>query len=305
MILVAGPSPSYQRVWTLSRLKVDRVNRAKRIEVLPSGKGINCARAARRIGAKAEVLTFLGGDTGRWMQEQLREERVTAHVIEVAGPTRTCNTVVDERSGEVTELVEESFPLTSADEERYRARFNELLPVTELLVCIGSVPAGISPTLYRDLIHLASKSGIPSILDAQGEALIAAMESRPVAVKINHRELRGTLRKKLAPAEGIKEMLRRGCGSVLVTHGADPAWLGSGERISQLSLPGVVGGNATGSGDSVCAGLAMGLLSKRTMEESVRYALGCGMANVGFGYGRLDEVSVRKWTQKIEDTPFI
>jgi len=300
VILVVGPSPSYQRVWTFEHFKLDHVNRAQIVEALPSGKGVNCARAARRLGSKAEILTFLGGETGEWVQQKLHEEDLPAHVIRTAVPTRSCHTLIDRLSGFVTELVEEPCSVASTDEQKYRTKFEELLSRSDLLVCIGSIPRGMSQTLYRDFIRLANKRGIPAILDAQNDALISALEMKPAVVKVNHRELAEALKAKLSPEQGIQEMLKHGCGSVLVTCGSEPAWLGWDEKIMSISLPGMVSGNATGSGDSVCAGLAIALLGKRSMADAARYALGCGIANVGFGYGRLSDDSARHWTKNIE-----
>ncbi len=300
MILIVAPTPSYQRIWTFSKLKLDQVNRAESIDTLASGKGVNCARAIRKLGGMAEVLTFLGGETGRWMGKQLKAEGISVHAIEVDAPTRNCNTLVDKSTGHVTELVENAFPLSVAAEQKFRQKFEQLLPSIQFVICIGTIPEGVSSALYRDVIRMTHKCGLPAIVDAQGEALRLALEAQPQAVKVNHRELAEALHMDGPPEEVMKAMLQKGCPSTLMTQGPDPAWLAVGEKIQEIPLPGTVRGNTIGAGDSVSAGLALGLLAKQSMEEATRYALACGMATVGYGYGRVHSPSVPHWAAKIQ-----
>ena len=47
----------------------------------PGGKGLNAARAAHALGAKAVAVALLRGHTGKWIEEMLGVEGVAVRAV--------------------------------------------------------------------------------------------------------------------------------------------------------------------------------------------------------------------------------
>ena len=79
-------------------------------------------------------------------------------------------------------------------------------------------------------------------------------------------------------AFAARELMAAGPQAVVVTLGADGLWAVTGDGSWQAVPPGDVGGNPTGAGDAVAAGLAHGLVLGRPWEERLRHAAALGTA---------------------------
>ena len=64
-IAVLGPNPAWQKTLFFKNFIRGAVNRARRMEELPSGKGINFCRALKCHGrAESLLIQFCGGENG-------------------------------------------------------------------------------------------------------------------------------------------------------------------------------------------------------------------------------------------------
>ena len=108
MIFCLGTTPVMQRTLVFDRVHLDAVNRAADVRETASGKSINVARVLHLLGEDVVATGFLGGDTGKFIREDLDRAGVCHDFVSVAPKTRTCVTVVDPGGGTTTELVEES-----------------------------------------------------------------------------------------------------------------------------------------------------------------------------------------------------
>ncbi|MFD7057321.1 PfkB family carbohydrate kinase [Streptomyces mirabilis] len=61
------------------------------------------------------------------------------------------------------------------------------------VVLSGSLPPGLPVDAYASLIAMARARGVPALLDAEGEALTAALAAAPDVVKPNAHELAGVI----------------------------------------------------------------------------------------------------------------
>ena len=108
-ICITGLNPAWQKTLTFENLKIGAVNRADDLDTIPSGKGINFARAVNTWGkAEGTVYQFLAGDAGKKIRQGLWNENISHISNETAGETRTCVTLVSGGDGNVTEIIEPS-----------------------------------------------------------------------------------------------------------------------------------------------------------------------------------------------------
>ncbi|MBI3961420.1 MAG: hexose kinase [Deinococcus sp.] len=308
MILTVGPTPTVQRRMTFTRIIPNQVNRALEVEQLTSGKGVNCARAVVRLGQPAGTLLFLGGESGIWMRQALEEEGIAATVVEVPRRTRTCSTILETDTGTATELVENAAPVDAAAVSAYIAAFCQILPNCRLVTFNGTIPPGAPATLYHDLVYLAQQHHLPTIVDAQGEALLAALAARPLIVKPNRSELAAATKRDCSTDAGLAEAIallhQGGARWVLVSDGAAGAVLSYQHTLLRLRPPVIKPQNPIGSGDALTAGLAVSWLAGHPVPDAARFGIACGAANAaGPGYGRLDPALARQLLSQVQVEP--
>ena len=74
-IAVLGANPALQKTMFFKEFRYGEVNRARRLESFPSGKGINFCRAAASWGRAAGVLfQFSGGENGKFVTDGITAE---------------------------------------------------------------------------------------------------------------------------------------------------------------------------------------------------------------------------------------
>ena len=87
-----------------------------------------------------------------------------------------------------------------------------------VVVLAGSLPAGVPPDAYAQLIAAATDAGVPVLLDAEGEALALGAAAGPAVVKVNVSELASATGEREAEA-GALALRRAGARTVVVTEG--------------------------------------------------------------------------------------
>src|SRR5262249_30616946 len=130
-------------------------------------------------------------------------------------------------------------------------------------------------------------AGAPAVLDGPGGARRRGAAARRAIAKPNLAELEALAGRSLSTARGAdrgavalaaRELMAAGPQAVVVTLGAEGLWAVTGDGSWQAVPPGDVGGNPTGAGDAVAAGLVHGLVLGRPWEERLRHAAALGTA---------------------------
>jgi tagatose 6-phosphate kinase len=283
MILSLGTTPAVQRVMRFSGFQLDHVNRALETLEGVGGKFTNVAKALTFLGEEALALGFAGGDRGEFMKASLRDQGVRFEFLPVNSRTRLCTTILNDNDGTVTELVEESPAVTPEDCDRLVEALEKRLPGAKALVLSGTIAQGGPPDLYFRCVALARKAGILTVLDAQGEALLRALEAGPNLVKPNRPELEKTVGRDLRNEEEIfaamEELIGRGVERVVITRGAEPSLALHNNVRWRITPPKIAAVNPIGSGDSFTAALTVGLLNGLDLGEACRCGAAAGAAN--------------------------
>lgn len=271
MILVVGLSSVWQRTLFFDAFHPGEVNRARRVVETASGKGVNVARVLTTLGAKAHVLTVAGGRRGELFRRALAADGVSARVVPVHGETRMCQTLV---GGVVTEVVEETPALRPSELKAVMRAFAEELRRAEMLVLSGTVPRGCGDDFCAQLARVARERDVPVVVDTQRAQLMGAVRERPTLVKINRAELSAATGR-----GGVGELMRLGAERVVISHGAKAVLAFDGRERWSVQPPRVKALNPIGSGDSMLAGIIVGLLKGQSLKEVVRFGVACGAAN--------------------------
>jgi tagatose 6-phosphate kinase len=165
-------------------------HRVRSVAQRAGGKGVNTARVLAALGEPVLALGLAGGASGAELRQDLDAAGVPHRFTPVAGTTRRTVAVVDAAAdgaatGGVTGFWEPGPEVTAAEWERFVADFRAALPDALAVVLSGSLPPGVPRDAYAELVHLAADSGVPTLVDADADALREALRARPTLVKPN------------------------------------------------------------------------------------------------------------------------
>jgi 1-phosphofructokinase family hexose kinase len=291
-LLVASPNLTLDRTVTIDELRPGEVLRYDEAVVTAGGKGVNVARAARALGTGAVVATLVPGRTGRAAVELLEGEGLEVAGVPVSGEVRACSIVL-ERSGRVTVLNEPGPELAVAEWDAYEHIVEDRLSGAGALVCSGSLPPGAPGNAYARLVSRAREQSVPSIVDAAGAQLAAALEAEPDVVTPNLAEAEGVLGRpspdglQPQPAEArwravqaVRELAARGAGAVVVTAGAAGVAFASGLDAGWVDAPRATVRNPVGAGDAFAGGLASALVGGLGIRDSLPAGVAAASASV-------------------------
>lgn len=279
-ILVVTPNPAVDVTYAVTAHTVGTTVRVSTVHREPGGKGINVARVLRCLGVTdVTALQPLGGDTGRWVAQELARLQIRAVAVEASVPTRTTVAVVD-GIAHPTVFAEPGEPLGADGWRSLEAAVEAHSSAGDVVVVSGSLPPGATDDAIARLVAAAHRSGARIIVDAGGAALRTAAAAGADVVKPNEAELLESTGAATV-ADGIEALLARGAGAVVVSRGADGIIAAERGGIPS-AVPGVPGveGNPTGAGDAATAAIALTLASHRSLAEALRLATVVGAAAV-------------------------
>lgn len=240
------------------------------------------AKILRQYGYEVAAAGFLGGYTGQFIENCMREIHAQCCFTKVAGETRSSINVIAE-DGYVTEILEPGPAVSAQELEQFMDDYGKAVESSELVIMSGSVAKGIPADIYQKLVEIGNKAGRRCILDTSGEALLHGIKAVPFMIKPNQKELEYLVGHKLRDIGEIgraAEKLRgTGIEYVLVSLGKK-GLLSVAEGETLWAKPPVVKAvNTVGCGDSVVASYAMSLLKGEDSVTALKRATAISAAN--------------------------
>ncbi len=259
MIVTVTPNAVLDICYEVDRIVEGDTHFVRRMWSRAGGKGVNVTSVLTTMGYPSIAAGFAGGPQGQTILADLSDRGVPHLFTDVREASRRIVTV-QTRDGVLTRFAEPGPTVPSAAWEQLRATLEPLIlgPATTLVVS-GRMPEGPAYSACDLLLDAAHQHGVPSVVDASGEALLAALSAHPDVVKPKREEL--------AEATGVdgvvagaRDLQRRGARTVLVTLAEHDALLVPPDGPMLLArLPRPEKGSALGAGDAVAAAVATGL----------------------------------------------
>lgn len=298
-ILAVAANPSVDRLYEVERLTPGEIHRPVLVAPRAGGKGLNVARAAVALGVRVTAVGIVGGRSGDWIVEALAAAGVDAAMARTAAESRTCLSILDRGSGELTELYERGEPVEArawAELEAIVARELERGGVAAVTLS-GSLPLGVGPDGYARIARIASAAGVPVLADVAGAPLEPLLREEPALLKVNATEAGAAAGIAVTDAgtalEAAWRLRRAGAGEVVVTLGRAGAAVLAREGETVLPPPTTFGRYPVGSGDAFLAGLAVGRAGGLPLDEAARLGAAAGAANAAIpGAGDLDPATL-------------
>ncbi|MEU4487391.1 1-phosphofructokinase family hexose kinase [Streptomyces purpurascens] len=280
MILTVTLNTALDITYRVRSLRPHTSHRVSEVTERPGGKGVNVARVLAALGHEVTVTGFTGGATGRVVQERLASvPGVVDALVPITGATRRTIAVVDDRSGDTTQLNEPGPTVTPAEWSAFQEAYEALLPTASAVALCGSLPPGVPVGAYAGLVRTARSTGIPVLLDTSGEPLRRGVAARPDLIKPNTDEL-AELTGSHDPVRATQDARRRGAGAVVASLGAEGLLAATPEGRWRAAPPSTLHGNPTGAGDSAVAGLLSALVEHLPWPDRLTRAVALSAATV-------------------------
>jgi 1-phosphofructokinase family hexose kinase len=275
---------------------------------MPGGKGVNIARALKRLGQPVIATGLAGGATGGRIIEALNDEAVVNGFVRIREESRTNTAVLDPTTGLHTEINERGPTVTAMELELFRDKLKYLAKGASMCVFAGSLPRGMEPDAYAALVRDIRKLGVVTIVDTDGDPLRLAVRAEPHVVSPNELEAEELVGHEFNDvddrAQAVAEMTRLGAGEAIMTvpDGCYAQVVEEGSpTIYRVRIEEQEARSSIGSGDAFLAGYVAGRYQGRSPVDCLAYGVACGAESTQhFGAGLLDPGKVEKLLPEVE-----
>src|ERR1700722_15895800 len=175
MIITVTLNAAIDKSLSVPSFRLGRRHRTVERRALPGGKGVNIARMLKTLGEPVIATGFQGGPTGTQIVAQLAEESILHDFVRIREESRTNTSILDPTTGEQTEINEQGPAVDPAEVDQFREKLLYLARGAAIVVFAGSLPRGIDPDFYAQLVRAVRKLDVMTIVDTDGEALRLAL----------------------------------------------------------------------------------------------------------------------------------
>lgn len=280
MIYTITFNPAVDLVIQVPNCQLGALNRSKGEEYVAGGKGINMSIVLKRLGIDNIATGFLGGFSGKYIEEFLEKEGITPQFISVEGTTRI-NVKV---KGEVETEINAAGPNVGVEKFQQLVRYLEdHLQDGDIVFLAGNAAPGLDESSYVEIAKLCHARGVKLVLDTTKESLLACLPYQPFIIKPNQQELEELFGVNIQTQDEIVryalQLQKTGARNVLVSCGGDGAFLVS--ETGQVFVSSVPKGtlvNSVGAGDSMLAGFMAKYIETNDFRKSLKQGAASGSA---------------------------
>ena len=287
MIVTVKMNAALDRTLTVPNFQPGQRHRASGWLMLAGGKGINIARALKRLDVPVVATGLAGGRTGAGIVSELTREGILNDFVQIADESRASTAVVDPTGGTYTEINEWGPNIESKELDLLLEKLHYLSRGADAVVFAGSLPRGVDEAFYGEAIRELNRKGLQTALDSEGE---------PFVVSPNEREAEAIVGQEFHDSQDFVQALDHiadlGPRNVLITLTSGCyALLREDREVARYhaAVPRLEPVSPVGSGDVLLAGFLAARYEGRSAEEALRRAVAAGAAAVQeVGAGRFE-----------------
>lgn len=303
MIITVTVNPSVDRLYKIDRLIPGSLNRVEVKKHMVGGKGFNAGRVASLLGSQTFVFGFIGGENGKFIEQESHHDKYNTWFIDTGVETRNCLQIIDNNNNK-TEINESGLPIEAKYYAQLKNSLKGILKSKDVKAVSlnGSLPQGCDYHYYLDLISLIReiKPSCAILLDTSGNILNQILDTniKPDIIKPNEHEIADYLGKEVTtdPMQLMNDIesnpnLRR-VYIIFVSLGSKGCMIKHGESYYYAVQKKVKAVNTEGSGDSMVGGILTAIDQDAKNDKLIRYACAAGTANaMNLKTGYLDLVT--------------
>jgi len=274
-------NPSIDYSFYIPFIKFDDINRIVKSRVDPGGKGINISRMLSKLGEKSVPITFFT-DEDNIYKNLLEKEGIKTFYIKIKGKIRNIYNFISD-DGKILRFNEKGPKISQKEKEIF---FNQIKNLSfkkgDIFVISGSLPDGFEKNTYRKIVEIVKKSGVITLVDADGEILKEAIKEGPYIIKPNLWELERATGEKIKDGEKligvIKDLFGKNIEILILTLGEKGAIIFEKEKIIYGKAEKVKVKSTVGCGDAFIAGFLYNFRREKQLSECLSLAVACGTA---------------------------
>ncbi|MFC4387849.1 1-phosphofructokinase [Gracilibacillus marinus] len=295
MIYTLTPNPAIDLYVGLDQLKPEIVNRTYEEDYQPNGKAINVSIMLKRLGLANTALGFLGGFSGKFIEDELEKMDINTSFVHIDGITRIN---VFANADKEYKIVNKG-PEISPEKVKEMLDMISSLPEKSILFVSGSLPGGVSDEFFVEVAKICDHKRIKLVLDISSKALLDCLDYQPYLIKPNDEELATFFdldvsemtESKIIECSNI--LLERGAQQVLVSRGEKGAIYVKDGNILKVTSPKGEVINTACAGDTMLSGFIGKLEQGYSLEEALRFASAAGSATAfSKGLGELSHIDL-------------
>lgn len=281
MIYTVTFNPSLDYIVSVKDFRPGMTNRTSSELMLAGGKGINVSIVLGNLGIKSTALGFIAGFTGDEIVRRLHNGGINSEFIKINDGISRINIKLKSIDG--TEINGQGPHIDSSHIEQLMNRLRRL-ESGDVLVLAGSIPAGISDNIYKDIMDMLKDKGVQIVVDATSRLLTNVLEYNPFFIKPNQHELGDIFNVTLNTQEEVipyaLELKKMGAVNVCVSMGGKGAILVADDgNVYKAKAPDGILKNSVGAGDSLVAGFLSGWIERKDYEYAFRKGVATGSAS--------------------------
>ena len=282
MILTVTLNPAVDKICEAGTLLPGEVNRLRSVCSTAGGKGINVTKILRQFHLPVTAMGFLGGYTGKLIEDAVEELGAECRFTKIKGLTRTSTNILGD-DGLVTELLEPGPEISRKELAAFGKEFLNCPEQCSLAVLSGSAPRGVPEDVYARLTAGYQAGGGKVFLDASGELLKKGLEAKPYFVKPNKAELEFLAGRALDDRSAVEKeaahLVESGIKKVVVSLGREGLIYMDENQCLYEPARKVKTVNTVGCGDTVVASFVMSELAGEDAGTALKKAAALAGAN--------------------------
>ena len=280
MIYSVTLNPSIDFIVRVKDFQLGETNRAYEDNFSAGGKGIMVSKLLKNVKTDCVNLGFLGGFTGTFIEQNLKNLNILSDFVTVNENTRINVKLKTETE---TEINCQGPKISDSEKEEFLDKIRKIKS-NDFVILSGSVPSNLGNDFYITIIEILNKNGVKFTLDSSGETFSKSLKYKPFLIKPNKDELKEYAKREFKNNQEIVDYVRENlvdkAEHVIISLGGEGA-LYIDKNFSLFAQPlrvkeNVV--NTVGAGDSVVAGFVNYMLKHNDTEKAFRFAVACGTA---------------------------
>ena len=279
-IITLTLNPALDKSIDVPQLLPEKKLRCLNVKVEAGGGGVNVSRALHKLGMDSEAVYLSGGFTGKQFEKLLLAENIHSVMLPIQEDTRENFIVLDDSSNLQYRFGMEG-PAVAESEWMQALEYISRQENIGYIIASGSLPPGVPNDFFGRLAIIAAQKKARLIVDTSGEPLKYAVQEGLFMIKPNQGELSNLYGKDDLSADEILEAARsiiskKGCEVVVVSMGAKGALLVTADEQFTVLPPPVTVHSTVGAGDSMVAGMVVGLVRGWKWKQILQYGVAAG-----------------------------
>lgn len=296
------PHPVLDWTLTVPGLALGATHESSGYRVEVGGGGIDVALRLAEVGVAVAATGYLGDANADPFEALLERGGVADRFVRVEGPTRVLIHLVDPE-GETTVIHTPGAPPSLADRARLADVVGELASTRPIVVLAGTLPAGLAPAAYREVVGTLRDQGCRVVLDTSGDALAVALDASdgmlPHVVTPTADDLAAVAGRPLPDRPALvgaaREVVERGADLVVVSQSGEGPLFVTRDLAVEAVSPAVDVQREGGAQAALVAGVVAAGLMGMDLRATARHAAAVALRAIA-----VERASVSEWESRVE-----